>query len=82
MKPILNKKVLENYQMIKAIEMMLNSANNLASISSELRLKTAMKLYGEHNFKLSSNQETSILLDLSCIAFPKNSSIVEHFNKL
>jgi len=61
---------------------MFTSANNLVSIAPELRLKTAIRLYGEQNFKLLSTTETSIIPDLSGIAFSKNSLLTHHFNKV
>jgi len=68
--------------MIEAIEMMLTSVHNLVSISTELFLKTVIKLYGEQNFKLTSNQETLIISDFCGIAFTKNSFLTKHFNSV
>jgi hypothetical protein len=73
---------MERHSAFYAIELMLTSANNLVSIGAELRLKTFSKLFGEQNFKILSNQETSIALDLISIAFPKESLIVEPINKV
>jgi len=61
---------------------MFTSANNLVSIAPELRFKTAIKLYGEQNFKLFSTRETSILPHFSGIAFTKYSLLTKHLNEV
>jgi len=61
---------------------MFTSVNNLVSISSELRLKTVMKLYGKQHFKLMSTHEATVLNDFSGIAFLKNSSLTKYFNEV
>jgi hypothetical protein len=61
---------------------MLTTAHNLVSISTELLLKIVIKLYGENNLKLNSNQETVIMNDFCGIALPKNSYITKHFDRV
>jgi hypothetical protein len=58
--------------MIEAVQMMLTSVHNLVSISTELLLKTVIKLYGEQYLKLTSNEETPIISNFGDIALPKN----------